>query len=216
MATVIGSPAALVERNMQLTTAMTTQEIAIILGGSESAFDEYAATADMVEGLGLPYKVFVGNDMIAHFPGHVDYAGTLHPDKIPTWVRQRNANGFPPISNMWAHRPFTNVTHWTRDWAGSTGLFLTKVARENGHTHIVLCGVPMTVDAKHFVRREQWFAAHGFRRGWTSQREKIMRYVRSNSGWTRDLFGAPTIEWLTEVIDDVDPLPIPNREGLKA
>jgi hypothetical protein len=215
-ATVIGSPQALMERNADITVPVTTQEIAVVVCGGGDPFAEYDMALTRCEELGLPTRVFVGNDMIAHFPGHVDVAGTLHPDKIPYWVRERNARSYPPVPNMWSHRPFTNVTHWTRDWAGSTGLFLVKVAREQGHTHIVLCGVPMTVDGKHFLRQKRWDAAHGFRRGWTAQREFIKRYVRSYSGWTRELFGAPTDEWLTEAIDDLHPLQIPNRTGLKA
>lgn len=215
-ATVIGSAAALFAYQSDISTARTTQDIAIIMCGGGDPFDEFAQASDRCESLGLPYKVFVGNDMISHFPGHVDFAGTLHPDKIATWVRERNAMGYERVPNMWAHRPFTNVTHWTRDWSGSTGLFLVKVARENGHTHIVLCGVPMTTDGKHFLRREGWHAAHGFRRGWTAQREKLTRYVRSYGGWTRELFGAPDDTWLTSVITDDHPLQIPNREGLKA
>lgn len=215
-ATVIGSNAALFAHQSDISTTKTTQDIAIIVCGGGDPFDEFSRAAESCESLGLTYKVFVGNDMISHFPDHIDYAGTLHPDKITTWVRERNALGYPPVLNMWAHRPFTNVTHWTRDWAGSTGLFLVKVAREEGHTHIVLCGVPMTTDGNHFLRNVRWDAAHGFRRGWTSQRERLTRYVRSYSGWTRELFGAPDDAWFTEVIDDQHALIVPNREGLKA
>jgi hypothetical protein len=195
--------------------APTTQKIALVICGGGDPFVEYAEAANACGRLGLETATFVGNDMITHFPHQIDNAGTLHPDKLSMWTSERRAKGYKVPSRVWAHRPFSGVSDWTRDWAGSTGLFLVKIARELGHTHIVLCGVPMSVESNHFLRQTRWDACHGFRRGWTNQLVSIKGYVRSYSGWTRELFGAPTDEWLSQEIQDEHPLHAP-RSGLKA
>lgn len=210
-----GSPAALLAHNAQMHTAPTTQDIAVVVCGGGDPMAEFAQIHDAVLRLNLRATTLIGNDQIAHFPYSAEHAGTLHPDKLPDWMGERRSRGFIMPDRWWSHRPFNNVTDWTRDWSGSTGLFLVKVARELGHTHIVLCGVPMTVDANHFLRKEPWNAAHGFRRGWTSRLMELKRYVRSYGGWTHSMFGAPTDEWLVEQIADEHALSVPTR-GLKA
>lgn len=197
-----GSPAALVARNASLVRATPTQDIAIVVCGGGDPLAEYNEVVSRCVINELPYRTFCGNDMIAEFPHQIDVAGTLHPDKLHLWLTKRTSYDRDAPKMIYAHRPFNNVTHWTRDWQGSTGLFLVKIAREMGHTHIVLCGVPMTVEANHFVRHEPWKACHGFRRGWTSHVVELKNYVRSYSGWTQELFGAPTDEWLIQPIDD--------------
>jgi hypothetical protein len=181
----------------------TTQDIALVICGGGDPFAEFAEAKAMCERLGKKYVVFAGNDMIEHFPDKIDHAITLHPDKLYLWQGARRNRGFEMPERVWAHRSFNNVTNWTRDWQGSTGLFAAKVARENGHTHVVLCGVHMTVEAEHFVRKQRWNAAHGFRRGWTMHLHEIRPYVRSLGGWTREQLGPPTDEWLLSEISDV-------------
>lgn len=210
-----GDPRRLVQRNSVIVTQPTTQDIAVIICGGGDPMAEYARIEEAGARLGLKLVTFCGNDQIAHFPGHVDHAGTLHPEKLMDWLPQRSAAGRAPPDRVWAHLMRTSVTDWTRDWRGSTGLFLVKIARELGHVHIVLCGVPMSVEAGHFIRKTRWDACHGFRRGWTDRVMSVKEYVRSYSGWTRELFGEPTDEWLIKNIEDAHPTHAP-RAGQKA
>jgi hypothetical protein len=194
----------------------TTQDIAIVLCGGGDPFAELELAKRMVAEAGKKYSIFAGNDMIERCPDDIDHALTLHPDKLPSWLSYRKRAGFNDPPRVWAHRPFGElVTHWTKDWSGSTGLLCTKVARECGYTHIVLCGVPMTVEANHFVRQKPWNAAHGFRRGWSAHQHQLKHYVRSFNGWTQELFGAPTVEWLRTDQADGDRR-YPEPVGLKA
>jgi hypothetical protein len=181
---------------------VTRQDIAIVVCGGGDPFAEFEQARAMCERVGKSYTTFVGNDMIADFPGRIDHAGSLHPDKLSFWFAQRLHNGFEMPERIWAHRPFSSVTNWTRDWGGSTGLFLVKVARESGFTHIVLCGVPMRVEAQHYLRKTDWIHCHGFLRGWTGRLLEIKGYVRSFSGWTAEQFTLPTEEWMLADIPD--------------
>jgi len=180
----------------------TTQDIAIIVCGGGDPFAEYEQARALVERAGKHASVFAGNDMIERFPHDIDHALTLHPEKLQLWMPRRRANGFNDPPKVWAHRSTSSITNWTRDWSGSTGLFCVKVARENGYVHIILCGVPMTVEANHFVRNEPWNAALAFRRGWTPRLKELKPYVRSFNGWTKEQFTEPTEDWLREEITD--------------
>lgn len=183
--------------------AATTQDVAIVMCGGGDPFAEYEEARILAERAGKHASVFAGNDMIERFPGVIDHAVSLHPEKYQLWLPRRRANGFNDPPKVWAHRNYEGcVTNWTRDWSGSTGLFCVKVARENGFVHIILCGVPMTVEADHFVRKEPWNAALGFRRGWNARLHELRPYVRSTAGWTYEKFGAPTEDWLRDVIVD--------------
>lgn len=182
--------------------APTTQDIAIVICGGGDPFGEARAAQELVERAGKLAAIFVGNDMIEHYPHHIDYACSLHPEKLPGWTSRRRANGFNDPVETWGHRNYQNVTHWTRDWSGSTGLFCVKIAREKGFTHVVCCGVPMTVEAGHFIRHRSWNAALGFQKGWKAHLHELRPYVRSFSGWTAEQLGLPTEEWMKEDISD--------------
>lgn len=183
--------------------APTTQDVAVVMGGGGEPFREWELAKELCERAGKTVSIFAGNDMIEKFPGHIDHAVSLHPDKFKLWLHGRKAAGFNDPPKTWAHRNYESVvSHWTRDWSGSTGLFCVKIARENGFVHIITCGVHMTVEGNHFVRNMPWNAAHGFRRGWTARTPELRPYLRSMGGWTQQEFGAPTEEWLrTDIVD---------------
>ena len=203
--TPFGSQQQLLQAQRTAATAVryedTRQDIAIVLCGGGDPLAELARAIELCGD--KPHTIFAGNDQIAEYSGRIDHAVTLHPDKLDMWLRQRASNGYPPVGTIWSHRPHVNVQRWSRDWQGSTGLIATKIARELGFTHVLLCGVPMTVEADHFLRKAPWKAAYGFRKGWTVHSREIRKYVRSFSGWTKDLFGAPTAEWCaSEIVDE--------------
>lgn len=195
--------------------APTTQDIAVVMCGGGDPFQEWNTLREIISSAGKNISIFAGNDMIELFPDHVDRAVTLHPEKLPTWLAKRQGQGFPAPRDVWAHRNYVGVTHWTKDWSGSTGLLCVKAARECGFTHIVTCGVHMLVESDHFVRKQPWSAAHGFRRGWMAHARELEKYVRSMGGWTQERFGSPTVEWLQEDIVD-DHRRASNPEELKA
>lgn len=196
--------------------AATTQETAVVMGGGGDPFAEYELARALCEKAGRTVTIFAGNDMIEKFPHHVTHAVTLHPDKLQLWLPRRLAAGFNAPEKVWAHRNYEGaVTDWTRDWSGSTGLFGVKVARELGFVHVIICGVPMTVETNHFVRADElWVHAIGFRKGWDAHLEEIKPYVRSYGGWTKEQLGEPTEDWLrSDLVDQHSDIP---QTGLRA
>lgn len=179
--------------------------IAIVVGGSERVWDDVSAAELFCHEAGLAPQYFAANDMIQRFP-HPCIACTLHPDKLGMWLTQRQcANKYPMPSQVWSHLGGDNparanpyVTHRLKDWGGSVGLFSYQVARELGHDHVILCGVPMIATANHFVRGVKWSAAPAFTRSWENHHVEMAPHVRSMSGgWTEELFGVPTKQWAT-------------------
>ncbi len=172
-------------------------DIALVVGGGGDPLSEYGAARMMCEVAGKTFATFVCNDTLTMFPDAIDYACTLHPDKMAGWLRDRSRKDLPmPPAQIWCHRSYLGFTGATRDWQGSSGLFMTKLALEQGFLHVILCGCPMTVEADHIIRHKPWTAAHGFIRGWQRHMQEIRHNVRSMSGWTREQLGEPTFLWL--------------------
>ena len=167
--------------------------VALVVGGSERVKEELAEAEALCAGCDVTR--FVINDMIPQAEGPC-IAVSLHPTKLADWLKRREANGHPAPSQVWAHRSGPNVTNHVEDWAGSSGLFACKIARQLGFERIILCGVPMEPSAKHVVRGQPWPAGVTFRRGWERHKEEIKPFVRSMSGWTAEQFGRPSVETL--------------------
>jgi hypothetical protein len=185
-----------------------TNEIAIVIGGSERVWNDVSRAELFCHDHGAWPKYFACNDMIQLFPLPMT-ACTLHPDKLGTWMTQRQISKFDMPREVWAHdggtsprRPNPYVTNQLRDWGGSVGMFAYQVAREHDHDHVILCGVPMTTDC-HFVRGVRWSAQPAFARSWECRRDEMRPFVRSMSGgWTEKLFGVPDQKWAEERVNE--------------
>ena len=182
----------------RLQDAISGDAVAIIVGGGDRWKEELDEVLRLVGD--RPVTYFYINDQIKSFdqPG---YACTLHPDKLNghfNWLAVRKKAGLSPPLEVWSHRKHGAVTHDTAsaEWKGSSGLFAVQVARRKGFRKVIGCGVPMTVEGGHFERRQKWQSAIAFRQGWLTCRNEITPDFRSMSGWTADIFGRPTQEWL--------------------
>lgn len=97
--------------------------------------------------------------------------------------------GFPNMPVNYQVFPLT--------WRGSVSLYAVEIARNYfGHTKLVLCGCPMTIEGGHFQRKKPWGTAIRFRKGWDGPKEELRSCLRSVSGWTQVEFGLPSKQWL--------------------
>jgi len=181
---------------------MTKPKTALVLGGAESVFTD----AERAFSMFTPDGVVAVNDMIALWPNKLTHACTLHGEKLLEWqtarkAAKRNADyetvyferprgkGGPKIDVIVSDR-------WPHLDSGSSGLYAVKVMLDLGFDRIVLAGVPMTQGGGHFVRHEPWDAHDRFRGAWVGAIPHIAGRVRSMSGWTQEILGSPTPEWL--------------------
>lgn len=96
-----------------------------------------------------------------------------------------------------------------RGWSGTTGNLGVKIAITLDYVRIVLAGMPMD-ESGHWY--DKYLAADDVKRKsvhsnhlwfWTELATRpVGRFIRSMSGYTKDLFDEPTYEWLTEVISN--------------
>jgi len=167
---------------------------AIILGGAGNLWDDKAAALKLFE----PDLVIACNHAGRDERGRVDHWVTMHPDIRTRWIGERVEAGLPPAGQLWHPRHRGNYPDSTQieSWAGSSGMLCIAVAYELRCSHIVLCGVPMEKQHGHYDDPRPWHECRQYHQVWERRRPRIQSRVRSMSGWTRELLGAPTKEWL--------------------
>lgn len=172
------------------------RRVAIVVGGAENVMAELAWARELCREANAEPTFIAINDCIPLVPEDI-IPVTLHPERLERWLAERASKNLPMPAEIWAHRKHQRVTHATDDWGGSSGLFAVKLAKEKGFERIILCGVPMRQDAGHVVRHSPWGACRAFEGGWKKHKAEIAPLVRSYSGWTRELFGEPSLEFLS-------------------
>lgn len=178
------------------------REIALVVGGAASVWEEVTAAQSLVRSVGGNCKYFVCNDMIERFSKEC-VTCTLHVDKLPSWIANRATHKMCSPLDVWIcskekDKPAAMfATRITDDWGGSCGLFATKIAiQEYSFSKVILCGVPMTIKGRHFVRGQPWGDQLTFVNRWTPHLPYLRNHVRSLSGFTRDWLGHPDRDWL--------------------
>lgn len=177
---------------------------ALVLGGGAGVFEEVAET-EVQFGPDWWDIVVAANDVACHWPRRLDAWCTLHPEKLGAWRETREANGHPPATEHVARHgkggPAIDRTirHPFRN--GSSGLLAVAVAMDLGATRIVCCGVPMERTA-YFAEStvhpdgKVFNGADSHWKQWQRHAARLDGKVKSMSGRTRTLLGAPTKEWL--------------------
>lgn len=163
--------------------------IALILGGAPSVWAEMTTAGGL---LWPRFQIVVAANLAGIAYGdRLDAWATLHPDELPGWQARRQGND--------DYRTFTPDETPER-WPGSSGLYAVQVALfELGAAGVILCGVPMDSRAGHFTGRTPWESVTDYRRAFQAALPEIGGRVRSMGGWTQDLFGAPTREWIDAI-----------------
>jgi hypothetical protein len=180
---------------------------AIVCGGARTIWRDLANAEELFRA----DAIFCVNDIGSDYPERIDFWCTLHPEKFRAWQDARKKKGGNSDYVAYAHEP--NVAHGPREglpridkWldfrypgmtgSGSSGLFAVKCAQSEGFNRIVLCGVPMQVKAAHYFDTNPWNEHGQFVAAWQHALVYLRDTVRSMSGWTRELLGPPSPEWL--------------------
>lgn len=201
-----------------VTTDVERPEWAVGLGGAATVWRDLR---NLVTILGEPWpgRIIVVNNVGVEWPGRIDAWVTLHPEKLSSsdpdhpdglsWRQQRRANGYPAARETLANRNpelvDTVVQHWG---GGSGGFYMLPVARYLETRKLVLCGTPIN-ETSHFRQSTNhengttWKHADAHWPAWERKRRKdgeewayMSQHVRSMSGRTKQMLGAPTLEWL--------------------
>lgn len=166
----------------------------IALGGAGGLWDELEQALDLCPTADIGAVNEAGKD----YRGHLSLWATLHEEKFEKWQRHRKGNSDYLAVTHKGH-PMPRIDRIVPErWSGSSGLYLVQVAViELGYSRVICCGIPMS-ETPHYFDDKAWSVAHNYRRGWkrASESLELQGRVRSMSGWTRELLGHPTREWL--------------------
>ena len=180
----------------------------IVLGGADCLWDDIEAYTGPVD------AVVACNDAGYAWSGGLAAWVTLHPlnwtRPKDAWLARREANGYPPAplyTHDLRHAPEgaikTPYCFPGQEHSGSSGMFAAKVALADlGFDRVILCGIPMS-PMKHITGADHWHTqpnGHGkkvsalpdrYLKRWRDVPAEFTGRIRSMSGATRDLFGAP-------------------------
>lgn len=169
---------------------------ALLLGSANTLEADKAAALGLFE----PDLIIACNHAARDEPGRVDHWVTMHPDQLPAWITARARAGRSPAGRFWhaRHRPLPKGLTSTpiENWGGSSGLLCVAVAFELGVERIVLAGIPILKTARHYDDPRHWEEARGYWPAWERHAPRLQGRVKSLSGWTCNLLGSPTGEWL--------------------
>lgn len=171
---------------------------ALILGGANCLQGDRQRALEMFE----PDVIIACNHAGIEEP-HVDHMATMHPELLRHWHLKRMTKGHPPWPNVWhaKHRKLpadAPAAQPIESWGGSSGMLCVVVALAALNCdRVVLAGVPMSKTFRHFDDDRLWLEARQYWTAWEKAAEtKFNGRVRSMSGWTGQLLGWPTKDWL--------------------
>lgn len=175
--------------------------IGLCYGGAEGTYEEGYRAELMLREAGAQVVYLACNEAGIRLPT-LHHWGTLHPAKMPLWRDARRGLGLPETYVSWSIARAVGVDRTVRTWrGGSSGLHIVDVALNPLNLDAAICcGIPLD-DRKNQFRGLPWGGHAPFRAGW--QKGDILavlrRRCRSMSGWTRELLGAPSAEWVAGV-----------------
>jgi hypothetical protein len=163
-----------------------------VLGGAACVWRDIESALQ----LGEYYGVVAANDIGASWPGPLDAICSLHEDKLrKIWLVRRARAGLPPPKLIATKASHAHQFEGQKA-SGSSGLFALKLTLVDlRFDRAVLCGIPMD-GQPHFFGGDWWGGAKSHKRGWQQALPAIRDRARSLSGWTADLLGRPTAEWV--------------------
>ncbi|SMH30573.1 hypothetical protein [Azospirillum agricola] len=163
----------------------------LILGFAAGLFDDLAA-------LGPIDADVMAVNRAGLVVGALDHWVSLHPDQLAGFARRRAADGLVGGFTTWAPDPSPGIDRVTADIErfGTSSLYAVRIAlHQLGYRRVILAGAPLDdaqpyADGSPIPRR-----LGGHRPAWHHAAPEMAGRVRSLSGWTRSLLGAPTQAW---------------------
>ena len=173
------------------------QKLALVLGGAFSLNEDLTKAKELAS----DPLIIATNDAGADHEGEVDHWVSMHPFLIERLSKRRQAHNFSPAKKLWAPRHISTPEGMefgrVSSWGGSSGLLAVTLAFDLKIEKIILCGIPMSPEGAHyFSPKRPWNDAVQYKAAWTRNFDRMNGRVKSFSGWTSQLLGTPTKEWV--------------------
>lgn len=193
------------------------RRVAVVVGSADCVFRDLARLTNL--NLSEPPAIIACNDAGWQYLDPIDYWVTLHCDKLADWESRRRLHGGNSEYLLFTAKGFEGRCQrrdiYTvgeemdfRVHGGSSGLTAVHVGLQVRDI-VIGCGIPMDrrrhrrgVTAEGPFRTEDTVAdetkLRGFWMAWAHAAPLLKHRFRSFSGWTRDIFGEPTRDWIEE------------------
>jgi len=173
---------------------------ALVIGGAHCVHEDIKAA----EALGKFDLVVAVNDIGTVYGGKIDAWCSMHPQKLQRWAKMREDAGFEPSRTLWTAEHLDAAPNFSRviNPGGGSAALATEVALSLGAQKVVLAGCPLE-SSPHFFDDVPWSPreVEHYRRPWLRHKRDWGSVVRSMSGWTREVYGAPEQAWFDDVLE---------------
>lgn len=165
-----------------------------------------------IEAFDIPRRkpaIIAVNNMILDYHDRVHHACSLHAEEPPLWVRLRGQYGCDSNHvSTHAYRKSSDPQVMDCDYiwdivgsalAGTSTLFAVAVALALGYSKVVVAGAPLDGTGHYYdpPKRETRQFMGNCRQEWVNAHEYFFNgRVRSMSGFTMDLLGYPSQDWI--------------------
>lgn len=178
---------------------------AFIVGRAKNVWNEVSKARE--EFGPFDHVVVIGSTGV-DFTGDFDHWVSFHVDLFPSWKISRARRGFKTDQTLWTCRQqgrrnspkYADVKIVDCE-GGSSGLIAVMVALiELKCDKVILAGIPMDAKAGQYDTNAVWREAIKHRTAWEQNVGRLAGAVKSMSGWTQELLGAPTKEWFSGTV----------------
>lgn len=171
------------------------KKILVIVGSAPCVGDDIAA---FTSAFGLQPSAYdlmlIGFDSVDKCLFPAKYFATYHPTEIQMSQERRAKAGGNTNWTIISHQQHEGLVNIIIPLvgvpSGSSALLGVHAGIQEEYKKIIVCGCPLT------GKNDKGNDYEVFRKGWEAKLSEIKDYVRSMSGWTKELVGAPTAEWL--------------------
>lgn len=173
--------------------------MAIVMGSAGRALEEFEAARAFLAANSLePHAVCVNSAMKLCPMKPVAFC-TIHSGNIPHFINsESDFDGVKLYTRRGTHGFASYVVK--AKWLGTSGLYGVQIALEQlGFDGVILAGCPIDAAAGSLCEHSLMTDAdrvERYRPEWLLALPTIGARTRSMSGWTRDLLGEPTTDWL--------------------
>lgn len=120
---------------------------------------------------------------------NLDYQVISHTNDFKKYCKERNKK------IKWTEGVNVDVVYPYEPPSGSSSLLGTRAALiKLGYKKVVLAGCPLGIG--NILNETKSYNV--FKKGWTKLKPGLVDKVKSMSGWTKELLGEPTKEWIEE------------------
>jgi len=161
----------------------------LLIGRSPEWLSDFEKASKLFE----EYSVMaIGGNCL--YEDYIDFLATYHERDILLYQPKRRLKKLNTDYKVIHHEKRENVDIIIpyKPPSGSSALLGSLASIKLGYDKIVLCGCPLE------GKNEKKSSYSIFWKGWKANFEEVKDKVRSMSGWTKELLGEPTGQWISQ------------------